>query len=105
MPPPRSEPAPEAAEAMARMGRNMDFFLGHMWMPLNDYSPDVTRLLTLPITVAVGEDSTGQLAHRAATELAARLGQQPVVFPGGHSGLGSPPDAFARRLHEVLSAH
>jgi pimeloyl-ACP methyl ester carboxylesterase len=96
------ESTPEMDEAMARMQGNMDFFLGHMWMPLMGYVPDTSRLKSLPIVVAVGEASEGQLAHRAAGALAEQLGQEPVVFPGDH-GWGGEPEAFARRLDEVLS--
>jgi pimeloyl-ACP methyl ester carboxylesterase len=99
------EPTPEMAEAMDRMRGNMDFFLGHMWLPLGDYAPDISRLPSAGITVAVGEASEGQLAHRAAVALAGRLGKEPVVFPGGHSGIGSQPEDFARRLHEVLGTY
>src|SRR3712207_517310 len=98
------DPTPEMAEAIARMWGNMDFFLGHMWLPLGEYAPDVSRLRSLPVTVAVGEASEGQLAHRAAVALAGRLGREPVVFPGGHSGIGSQPEVFAYRLDEVLRA-
>ena len=103
--PPPVDPAPEMAEAMARMEGNFDFFFGHMWLPLGDYAPDISRLRSLPITVAVGEASEGQLAYRAAVALAERLGKEPAIFPGGHSGIGSQPEAFAGRLHEVLSTY
>ena len=101
-PQPPAGPTPEMAEAMARMQGNLDFFLGHMWLPLSDYAPDVSRLRRLPITVAVGEASEGQLAYRAAVALAERLGREPVVFPGDHGGFNAEPGAFARRLGEVL---
>ena len=58
-----------------------------------------------PIVVGVGEASKGQLAHRAALALAERLGKEPTVFPGGHSGIGSQTETFAGRLHEVFSNH
>ena len=101
-PQPPAGPTPEMAEAMARMQGNLDFFLGHMWLPLGDYAPDVSRLRSLPITVAVGEASEGQLAYRAAVALAERLGREPVIFPGDHGGFNTEPGAFARRLGEVL---
>ncbi len=101
-PQPPAGPTPEMAEAMARMQGNLNFFLGHMWLPLGDYAPDISRLRSAPITVAVGEASEGQLAYRAAVALAERLGKELTVFPGGHSGIGSQPEAFAGRLHEVL---
>ena len=88
---------------MARMQGNLDFFLGHMLLPLGDYTPDIHRLRrSLPITVAVGEASEGQLAYRAAVALAERLGKEPAVFPGDHGGFNSHPGAFAGRLNEVL---
>jgi pimeloyl-ACP methyl ester carboxylesterase len=104
-PQPPGDLMPEMAEAMARMQGNMDFFLEHMWLPLGAYTPDISRLRSLPITVAVGEASEGQLAYRAALALAEQLGKEPTVFPGGHSGIGSQPEAFAGRLHEVLGAY
>ncbi len=103
-PQPPVESTPEMDEAMARMQGNMDFFLGHMWMPLTGYLPDSLRLKSLPIVVAVGEASEGQLAHRAAGALAEQLGQEPTVFPGDH-GWGGEPEAFASRLDDVLRAY
>jgi pimeloyl-ACP methyl ester carboxylesterase len=99
------DPTPELAEAITRMQGNMDFFLGHMWLPLGDYAPDISRLRSRPIIVAVGEASEGQLAYRAAVTLAEQLGKEPVVFPGGHSGTITRPEAYAARLHEVLSRY
>ena len=93
------------AEAMARMQGNLDFFLGHMWLPLGDYAPDISRLRSRPITVAVGEASEGQLAYRAAVTLAEQLGKEPTVFPGGHSGTIIQPEAYAGHLYEVLSTY
>ena len=61
------------------------------------------------IVVAVGAESDGELAHRAAQAVAQRLGQEPVVFPSNHGGfLGGEygqtgdPEAFAAKLREVL---
>jgi hypothetical protein len=63
------------------------------------------ELRSLPIVVGVGVASEGQLAHRAALALAEQLGKEPTVFPGGHSGIGSHPEAFAGCLHEVLRTY
>lgn len=104
-PQPPAGPTPEIAEAMARMQKNLDFFLGHMLLSLGDYTPDTSRFRSLPITVAVGEASEGQLAYRAAVVLAERLGMEPTVFPGNHGGFNSHPEAFARRLDEVLGTY
>jgi hypothetical protein len=104
-PRPPAGPTPEMAEAMARMQANLDFFLGHMLLALGDYAPDISLLRSLPITVAVGEDSEGQLAYRAAVTFARRLGKEPQVFPGDHGGFSRHPGPFAERLDEVLDGH
>lgn len=72
-PQPPADPAPEMAEAMVRMHKNMNFFLAHMWLPLGDYSPDIPQFRSLPVTVAVGEASEGQLAYRTAEAMAEQL--------------------------------
>lgn len=101
---PPVDTTPEMDEAMARMQGNMEFFLGHMFLQLGDYVPNTSQLKSLPIVVAMGEASEGQLAHRAARALAEQLGQEPAVFPGDH-GWGGEPEAFASRLDDVLRAY
>ena len=78
--------------------------------------PDLDAVRDAPtrVVVGVGEESggpeDGEIAGRAAHAVAAALGQEPVVFPGGHNGfLGGEfgqtgkPDEFAQRLREVLA--
>jgi len=93
-----------SAEGVGPAMGKMEFFLAHMWLPLTEYAPDTSQLGSLPITVAVGEASEGQLAHRAARALAEQLGQAAAVFPGDH-GWGGNAEAFADRLDEVLSRY
>jgi len=76
-----------------------------MWLPMADYAPDIPRLKSLPVAVAVGETSAGQLAYRSAVALAEQLGKEPAVFPGDHGGFRSYPRAFADRLEEVFSTY
>jgi pimeloyl-ACP methyl ester carboxylesterase len=61
------------------------------------------------IVIAVGEESDGVFTGRTSQAVAELLGQQAAVFPSHHGGfLGSDsgypgqPEAFARRLREVL---
>ncbi len=78
-------------------------------------TPDLEaiRSAATRVVVGVGEESggplDGEIACRAAYAVAHALGQEPVVFPGGHNGfLGGEfgqtgkPDEFAQRLREVL---
>lgn len=76
-----------------------------MFIALGEYAPDILLLRSRPVTVAVGEESEGQLAYRGAVALAERLGKNPVTFPGGHGGVDSHPEAFARRLDGVFDTH
>jgi pimeloyl-ACP methyl ester carboxylesterase len=71
---------------------------------------DALRAASTRIVIAVGAESEGELAHRAAVGVAERLGTTPVMFPSGHGGfLGGEygetgePDAFAATLRQVLS--
>jgi pimeloyl-ACP methyl ester carboxylesterase len=76
------------------------------------YRPDVDALAATAtrIVVAVGEESADTFTGRASVATAALLGQQATVFPshhggfvGGDSGYAGQPEAFARRLRQVLS--
>jgi hypothetical protein len=66
------------------------------------------------VIMGVGDESggpeDGEIAGRSSYAVAAELGLEPVVFPGGHNGfLGGEygqtgkPEEFAARLHEVLT--
>lgn len=76
---------------------------------------DVEAVRRAPTTVVVGVGAEsggptdGEMAARSGHALAAALGLEPVVFPGGHNGfLGGEygqtgePDAFAATLRAVL---
>jgi pimeloyl-ACP methyl ester carboxylesterase len=78
---------------------------------ISSYRPDVSALAVAParIVIAVGEESLGTFTGRAAVATAELLGQQASVFPshhggfmGGEFGYSGQPEAFARKLHEVL---
>jgi pimeloyl-ACP methyl ester carboxylesterase len=102
---PRGEPDRETMRMMARLEKNMEFFIGYEVPPFNRYTPDIAALQASParVVMAVGEASEGEPPYRAAFAVAERLGSTPVVFPGDHGGFGAQPEAFAARLHEVLS--
>ena len=62
------------------------------------------------IVMAAGAESKGELAHRGAFAVAAKLGQEPVIFPSHHGGFlagehgwAGDPAGFAAVLDEVLS--
>ncbi len=76
----------------------------HMLRPTTQWRPDLTALrsTTARIMIGLGEQSGGQLCDRTSTALAAALGVEPTMFPGGHIGFAEDPDAFATRLRAVL---
>src|SRR5437763_5216496 len=78
---------------------------------ITSYQPDVDALAAAPtrVVIAVGEESDGVFTGRTSVGTAELLGQQTTVFPshhggflGGESGYAGQPEAFARRLREVL---
>lgn len=102
---PQGEPDPETMAMMARFQKNFEFFIGYEVPPFNRYVPDLAALRASKARVmgAVGEASEGEPPYRAAFAVAERLGTRPEVFPGDHGGFGAQPEAFAAKLHEVLS--
>jgi pimeloyl-ACP methyl ester carboxylesterase len=100
---PRAEPSSEPGDTFARIGGNLDYFLGHGLRPISSYTPDVDALRASgKVVVGVGQDSAGELAHRSAIALAKKLGTEPIVFPGDHGGYGIYPVSFADTLQGVL---
>jgi pimeloyl-ACP methyl ester carboxylesterase len=78
---------------------------------VSSYRPDVDALAAAPtrIVVAMGEESEGTLTGRASVATAELLGQQVTVFPSHHGGFldgefgyAGQPEAFARKLRDVL---
>lgn len=102
--PPTGAPSPEMAEAMARMQPTLEYFLGHLILVVDDYTPDIPalRAASTSIIVGVGEKSAGQPAGEAALAFAAELGTGTVEFPGDHGGFTEHPSEFAAKIHQVL---
>jgi pimeloyl-ACP methyl ester carboxylesterase len=79
---------------------------------VSSYRPDVEALAAAPtrIVIAVGEESTNTFTGRSSVATAQLLGQRATVFPSHHGGFmgadsGYPgqPEAFARKLRNVLN--
>jgi pimeloyl-ACP methyl ester carboxylesterase len=94
-------------------GSRNDPLLAQNMVSCTHYQPDfdALRAASTRIVLAAGTESEGEMAHRGAEAVAARLGTTPVAFPSGHGGfLGGEygqrgePDAFAATLREVLTA-
>ena len=76
----------------------------HMLRPTTRFVPDVAVLRSAGarVVVGVGEASAGQVCDRTSRALAAELGIEPAMFPGGHTGFAEDPSGFADRLRSVL---
>ncbi|MFC5996761.1 alpha/beta fold hydrolase [Pseudonocardia hispaniensis] len=92
-------------------GTRDDPLLSDRSWAVSSFRPDVDALTAAPtrIVIAVGEESRTVFTGRTAAATAALLGQQATVFPSHHggflgdeSGYAGQPEAFARRLREVL---
>jgi pimeloyl-ACP methyl ester carboxylesterase len=93
-------------------GSRDDVLLGQNMISCTHYQPDfdALRAASTRIVIAVGVESEGELAHRAAVAVAEGLGTTPVTFPSGHAGFlggeygqSGEPEAFAVKLREVLT--
>jgi pimeloyl-ACP methyl ester carboxylesterase len=94
-------------------GSRDDPLLSDRSWAVTHYRPDVDQLAAAPtrMVIAVGEESANTFTGRTSVATAALLGQQATVFPshhggflGGEHGYAGQPEAFARRLREVLDA-
>ena len=92
-------------------GSRDDPLLSDRSWAISSYRPDLDALAAAPtrIMIAVGEESLDTFTGRTAVATAELLGQQATVFPshhggflGGEFGYAGQPEAFARKLREVL---
>lgn len=92
-------------------GSRDDPLLSDRSWAVNSYRPDVEALAAAPtrVVIAVGEESLGTFTGRTSVAIAELLGQQATVFPSHHGGFlgdefgyAGQPEAFARKLREVL---
>ena len=110
-----ARPAPDPAQCGMPAdddGRRDDPLLSERSSAITDYHPDVTALIAAPtrVVIAVGEETGDTFTGRTSAATAELLGQQVTVFPSHHGGFSGPdsgfpgqPEAFARRLREVLA--
>ena len=93
-------------------GSRDDPLLSHSSDAVTAYEPDIEVLRASParVVIAAGEESEGIFTGRASAALAELLGRQLAVFPSHHGGFmggdgpyAGQPEAFARRLREVLA--
>jgi pimeloyl-ACP methyl ester carboxylesterase len=109
-----AQPAPDpAAFGMPTEddGGREDPLLSDRSWAVSSHRPDADALAAAPtrIVIAVGEESEGTFTGRTAVATAELLGRQATVFPshhggflGGEFGYAGQPEAFARRLRDVL---
>ena len=109
-----AQPAPDpAAFGMPTDddGSRDDPLLSDRSWAVSGYRPDVDALAAAPtrVVIAVGEESRDAFTGRTSVATAELLGQQATVFPshhggflGGESGYPGQPEAFARKLRDVL---
>ncbi|MFC1408820.1 alpha/beta fold hydrolase [Streptacidiphilus sp. N1-12] len=109
-----AQPAPDPAAfglPAEDDGSRGDPVLSDRSWAVSGYRPDVDALAAARtrVVIAVGEESLDSFTGRASAATAELLGQQPTVFPshhggflGGEHGYAGQPEAFARRLREVL---
>ena len=92
-------------------GSRDDPLLSDRSWAVSSYRPHVDALAAAPtrVVIAMGEESLSTFTGRTAVATAELLGQQATVFPSHHggflgaeSGYAGQPEAFARKLRNVL---
>ena len=109
-----AQPAPDPAAfgmPTGDDGSRDDPLLSDRSWAVSSYRPDLDALAAAPtrIVIAVGEESLDTFTGRTTMATATLLGQRATVFPshhggflGGEYGYAGQPEAFARKLREVL---
>jgi pimeloyl-ACP methyl ester carboxylesterase len=106
-----AQPAPDPA-AFEDDGERGNPLLSDRSWAVSGYEIDAEVLAAAPtrIVIAVGEETGNTFTGRTAVATAERLGLQATVFPshhggflGGEHGYAGQPEAFARKLREVLN--
>jgi pimeloyl-ACP methyl ester carboxylesterase len=94
-------------------GSRDDPLLSDRSWSVTSYRPDVDALAAAPtrLVIAVAEESGDTFTGRTSRATAELLGRQATMFPSHHGGFLGPesgyagqPEAFARRLRDVLEA-
>jgi pimeloyl-ACP methyl ester carboxylesterase len=107
---PAPDPAAFGLPAQDDGSRN-DPLVGHNMVSCSHYEHDfgALRAASTRVVLGVGAESGQAVAGRAALAIAALLGTEPVVFPGGHDGFAGgeygstgKPEPFAAALRSVL---
>jgi pimeloyl-ACP methyl ester carboxylesterase len=108
---PAPDPAAYGMPASEDDGSRDDPLLSDRSWAVSGYRPDAGALAAAPtrIVIAVGEESEGVFTGRTTVATAELLGQEATVFPshhggflGGEFGYAGQPEAFAKKLREVL---
>jgi pimeloyl-ACP methyl ester carboxylesterase len=95
-------------------GSRDDPLLSDRSSAITSYRPDIDALTAAPtrVLIAVGEESLDTFTGRTSIATAELLGEEATVFPshhggflGGESGYAGQPEAFARKLRDVLDGH
>jgi len=111
-----ARPAPDPAQfgmPTEDDGSRDDPLLSDRSWAVSSYRPDFEALAAAStrVVIAVGEESSGVFTGRTSAAVAELLHQQATVFPshhggfvGGETGYAGQPEAFARKLRDVLDA-
>jgi hypothetical protein len=87
-----------------RLSANLSVLFAHDLPAVRHYHVDIAALAASPtrLVFGYGKSAPDGAAYRATAALAAKLGEAPVEFPGGHIGWLLRPNGFAARLNEIL---
>jgi pimeloyl-ACP methyl ester carboxylesterase len=109
---PPADPAQFGLPAQDDGSRDDPLLSDRSWA-VTSYRPDVDALAAAPtrVVIAVGEETGDTFTGRTSRAAAELLGRPATVFPSHHggflgaeSGYAGQPEAFARRLREVLGS-
>ncbi len=82
------------------------FWFAHSIRPTTQWMPNIERLeaVATSVIIGIGEASARQACDRTSRALGARIGSEPVIFPGDHTGFVDEPAEFAAVLRDLRAS-
>ena len=96
------EPGATLPRPTAQRRKNLDYLLGYDTIGAREFRLDIDAVRGKPVEIGAGEMSSGGFPYQCAQALALLIERPLISFPGGHTGYGTHPRAFASTLLKIF---
>ncbi len=97
------EPGAVLPRPTAQRRRNLEYLLGYDTVGTRRFHLDIDAVRGKPVEIGAGTASAGGFPYRCAQDLALLIERSLICFPGGHTGYGTHPRAFAETVRKIFA--